>query len=120
MNDLHSALRDIFEGQAEWRRRKAIEYPDDQRNLVAADIFDELVKTVDDLDPALLEASEELFEDLPDYEVWQDMYDVGLLHDQEFLAVDLNLSARRFVSRVKAPGFAGGYLLILRFSWWAL
>jgi hypothetical protein len=38
------ALVEIFAGKAEWRRQKAVEHPDDKRNLEAATIFDRLRK----------------------------------------------------------------------------
>jgi hypothetical protein len=47
---------------------KAKEYPDDERNAQAAQIFTELAAMVDDVDEQLLQAHEELFVDLPDVE----------------------------------------------------
>lgn len=44
---MRDQLRETFECQAEWRREKAVEYPDDRRNLKAADLFDRLAATVD-------------------------------------------------------------------------
>ena len=43
----HVELRDDFKEQAEWRREKAEQYPDDKRHLEAAAIFDRLAATVD-------------------------------------------------------------------------
>ena len=40
-------LRDDFKEQAEWRREKAEQYPDDKRHLEAAAIFDRLAATID-------------------------------------------------------------------------
>ncbi len=40
-------LRDDFKEQAEWRREKAEQYPDDKRHLEAAAMFDRLAATVD-------------------------------------------------------------------------
>jgi hypothetical protein len=40
-------LRDCFKEQAEWRRQKAEQHPDDKRHLEAAAIFDRLAETVD-------------------------------------------------------------------------
>ena len=40
-------LRDDFKEEAEWRREKAEQYPDDKRHLEAAAIFDRLAATVD-------------------------------------------------------------------------
>lgn len=39
------SLKETFEQQAEWRREKAIQYPNDQRNIEAAEIFDRLAVT---------------------------------------------------------------------------
>jgi hypothetical protein len=36
----HVELRDDFKEQAEWRREKAEQHPDDKRHLEAAAIFD--------------------------------------------------------------------------------
>jgi hypothetical protein len=40
-------LQDAFKEQAEWRREKAKQSPDDKRHLEAAAIFDRLAATVD-------------------------------------------------------------------------
>jgi|SRR5580692_986699 hypothetical protein len=40
-------LQDVFKEQAEWRREKAEQHPDDKRHLEAAVIFDRLAATVD-------------------------------------------------------------------------
>ena len=42
-----AGLRDDFKEQAEWRREKAEQDPDDKRQLEAAAIFDRLAATVD-------------------------------------------------------------------------
>jgi hypothetical protein len=68
-----SELKETFEMQAEWRRQKAAEYPDDSRNTEAAKIFDRLAATVENVPPDVLAAYEELFDDLPDVEVHQEM-----------------------------------------------
>src|SRR5260370_5677371 len=39
-----------IEGTAEWRRRKAEEFPDDRRNLQAAEELDKLAAEVEQLD----------------------------------------------------------------------
>jgi hypothetical protein len=59
-------LKAQLEDQAEWRRRKAVEYPDDRRNLDSAEEYEHLVKTVHDIPNVLLVAYSEAFEDLPD------------------------------------------------------
>ena len=66
-------LKEELEDQAEWRRRKAVEYPDDRRNLDAADEYERLAKTVPHVPAALLVAYAESFQDLPDTERWQEM-----------------------------------------------
>ena len=43
----HVELRDDFKEQAEWRREKAKQSPDEERYLAAAAIFDRLAATVD-------------------------------------------------------------------------
>ena len=40
-------LKDVFKEKAEWRREKAQQYPNEQRNLEGAAIFDRLAVTVD-------------------------------------------------------------------------
>lgn len=47
-------LKTKFEMQAEWRREKAEEYPNDKRNQEAAEIFDRLLATVDDIAPNVI------------------------------------------------------------------
>jgi hypothetical protein len=50
-------LQEEFERQAEWRRMKADEYPDDDtRNIEAAEIFDRLAATVADIKSYQLDA----------------------------------------------------------------
>src|SRR5271166_4766315 len=48
---------------AEWRREKAIEHPNDGRNVEAAKILDRLSQTVKQVEPTILAAYAELFED---------------------------------------------------------
>jgi hypothetical protein len=66
-------LKSELEETAEWRRRKAVEYPDDRRNLDAAEEYERLAKTVKDVPGDLLVAYSEAFEDAPDSERWQEM-----------------------------------------------
>jgi len=49
---------------AEWRRARSIQYPDDRRNIEAAEILDRLARTVKQVDPAKLAAYAALLEDL--------------------------------------------------------
>jgi hypothetical protein len=67
-------LKAELEEQAEWRRRKAVEYPDDRRNRDAADEYERLAKTVKDIPDDLLVAYSAAFEDAPDVERWQEMF----------------------------------------------
>ena len=66
-------LKGDLEDQAEWRRRKAAEYPDDRRNLDSAEEYERLAKTVKDIPDDLLVAYSAAFEDVPDSERWQEM-----------------------------------------------
>jgi hypothetical protein len=66
-------LKGDLEDQAEWRRRKAVEYPDDRRNLDSAEEYERLAKTVKDIPDDLLVAYSQAFEDVPDSERWQEM-----------------------------------------------
>jgi hypothetical protein len=66
-------LKAELEETAEWRRRKAVEYPDDRRNLDSAEEYDRLAKTVKDVPDDLLVAYSEAFEDAPDSERWQEI-----------------------------------------------
>jgi hypothetical protein len=67
------SLRDLFEEQASWRRAVAVDYPADERNLLAAEIFDQLAATADKVPDELLTAFDELFDDLPDQECLLEM-----------------------------------------------
>jgi hypothetical protein len=52
-------LKPELEDQAEWRRRKTVEYPDDHRNLDSAEENERLAKTVQDIPDHLLVAYSE-------------------------------------------------------------
>lgn len=56
-------LRDAFKQTAEWRREKASEHPDDERNAEAAVLLDRLATTVEDASISLLLRYHELFSD---------------------------------------------------------
>jgi hypothetical protein len=56
-------LRLDFECVADWRWRKAQEYPDDRRYVEAAQELDVLALTVDRVAPEILTVYAELFED---------------------------------------------------------
>jgi hypothetical protein len=66
-------LKSELEDQAEWRRQKAVEYPDDRRNLDSAEEYERLAKTVKDIPRDLLVAYSECFDDAPDSERWGEM-----------------------------------------------
>ena len=73
-------LQDDFKEQAEWRREKAKQYPDDKRHLEAAAIFDRLAATVDAIPQDVFIAFSKLEVDdgLLDVERWTAMLrDVG-------------------------------------------
>jgi len=63
-------LKEEFERQAEWRREKAAQYPNDERNAEAAAIFDRLASSVAACPAEVIQAVGELFDDLPDTEIW--------------------------------------------------
>jgi hypothetical protein len=76
----HAELRDDFQEQAEWRREKAEQCPDDERHLHAAAIFDRLAATVDAIPQDVFTAFSKLeVDDGPlDVERWAEMLrDVG-------------------------------------------
>ena len=70
-------LRDEFAEQARWRREKAEQYPDDDRNLVAAAIFDRLTATADAIPEDVFVTFAELGSDVDDgfldNERWSEM-----------------------------------------------
>ena len=69
-------LRDDFKEEAEWRREKAEQYPDDERYLAAAAIFDRLAATVDAIpQDVFITFSEhpEIADGLLDVERWTEM-----------------------------------------------
>lgn len=68
-----STLEELFIEQAEWRDRKAIEFPDDDRNAGAAELFRHLAATSKDVPDDVISAAEELYEDAPDIERWNEM-----------------------------------------------
>jgi hypothetical protein len=74
-------LRDDFKEQAEWRREKAKQSPDEERYLAAAAIFDRLAATVDAIpQDVFITFSEhpEIADGLLDVERWTEMLpDVG-------------------------------------------
>ncbi len=57
------SVRDRFAHQAEWRRGKAEQYPDDDRNIAAAEALERLATTVKDVKDDFAMAYAELFAD---------------------------------------------------------
>lgn len=57
-------LIEEFQRQAEWRREKAEEHPDDKRNAEAADLFDRLAASARLANPAVVREYRELIDDL--------------------------------------------------------
>ena len=76
-----TALIEIFEGKAEWRKQKAAEHPDDKRNLEAATILDRLAKSVDGVPRTTLNAFFELYEDYEGEELSEELRQVGFHSD---------------------------------------
>jgi hypothetical protein len=73
-------LQDVFKEQAEWRREKAKQSPDEERYLAAAAIFDRLAATVDAIprDVFIAFSKLEVDDGLLDVERWTEMLrDVG-------------------------------------------
>ena len=66
-------LRDEFLATAEWRHQKAAEYPGDKRNPEAAALLGRLASTTDQVEPHLLNAYLELWEDLLEAEEHSEM-----------------------------------------------
>lgn len=63
-------LKEELERQAEWRREKVAEYPDDGRNADAATLLDRLAKSVERIDPVVVDTFYSLFDDGSDSELW--------------------------------------------------
>ena len=94
----HVELRDDFKEQAEWRREKAKQYPDDSRHLEAAAIFDRLAATIDAIPQDVFVAFTklEVNDGLLDVERWTEMLrDVGFGSSPE--------TAEDFVQSVPLP-----------------
>ena len=52
-DSIREILRDELDCAAEWRREKAEEYPDDERNLEAAALLHRIAATVDEIDDSI-------------------------------------------------------------------
>ncbi|MBM4298299.1 MAG: hypothetical protein FJ143_11225 [Deltaproteobacteria bacterium] len=73
LNYQRELLKTEFECSADWRRKKAEQYPNDDRNSKAAEILDKLAADVGNVDAATLAAYVALFEDYPDGEAHSEM-----------------------------------------------
>jgi hypothetical protein len=51
--EMKQHLRLDLECAADWRERKALKHPDDERNLEAAAILGRLIQTIDDINPVV-------------------------------------------------------------------
>jgi hypothetical protein len=71
--ELAELLKNGFLNTADWRREKAAEYPDDKRNLEAVTALERLADTVDQIEPDLLGAYIELWEDAIEAEEYSEM-----------------------------------------------
>src|SRR5262249_62042046 len=74
-------LVEIFEGKAQWRRQKAVERPNDKRNLEAATILDRLAKSVDSVTPTTLNSFFELYDDYEGEELSEELRQGGFHSD---------------------------------------
>lgn len=72
-NSTNAELAEEFSRQAEWRREKALQYPNDKRNAEAAAIFDRLASSANFCPAHIVAATRDLFEDYPASEEWQSM-----------------------------------------------
>ena len=52
--DPREHLQNEIENTAHWRREKAVEFPDDRRNLEAANLLEAMAATVADISPLLM------------------------------------------------------------------
>ena len=70
---MRQELKEEFEREAEWRRQKAAEYPDDKRNLDAAAGYDRLAATVGAVPDELMVAYTECFNDMTETELHREL-----------------------------------------------
>jgi len=73
IHSLRQELKEEFEREADWRREKAVEYPEDERNLESAAEYDRLAATVDVVPDELIVAYRECFDDERDVELHQEL-----------------------------------------------
>ena len=89
------------QGTAEWRRAKAEQFPDDQRNLTAAEELDELAKQIEQVASSeqIHEQIAELQDSIASANIWVDV--------SEAVSAEL-----------RAVGFHSGYTTALEFLEW--
>jgi hypothetical protein len=68
LDEVRDRLRLDLENTAEWRRSKAAEHPDDERNLEAANLLDMLAATVGNVPDAFIDAYGALWDEIKDSE----------------------------------------------------
>ncbi|MBX3436258.1 MAG: hypothetical protein KF861_02125 [Planctomycetaceae bacterium] len=89
-------LEKEFERQAEWRRDKAAQYPEDDRNMEAAAMLDELVRSVAECPTDVIDDTGKLFADLPAGEDWAEMLQGVGYH---YVPISAEQFCRDFISR---------------------
>jgi len=94
---LREELREDFLGQADWRHQKAFEYPEDKRNLRAAERYERLAGTVDEVPGELLVAYKELYETEHEVEIYWELMKRLFYVDTPATATEF---VRCFISRV--------------------
>jgi hypothetical protein len=121
-----SELKETFEHQAAWRWEKGAEHPEDKRNLEAADNFDRLAATAAEVPQEVLTAAEELFDDLRDTEVEQEMLRAVGFHawpknEQEFVRdfIAKSTGQNRRTGALRVPRGWGWFASRPRFMWHA-
>ena len=66
IDEVKTWLSERLEGNAAWRHKKAVEYPNDRRNVEAAESLERLANDVPNIDPAVCEAYARLMDDPPE------------------------------------------------------
>jgi hypothetical protein len=94
-------LKDEFLDTARWRREKAADNADDERNLLAADLLEQLADTVNQVESNLLVAYAELGEDCRDFETHSElMRTIGF----QWAPESASEVVAKFVSKVTSGG----------------
>jgi hypothetical protein len=99
-NTLSHLIELNVESTADWRRMKAVEFPDDRRNLKAAEELDQLAKELGELGGSDLDRRLEVVEAIVEKNGWWE------IHDGEWLSEELrgvcfrwSYSGRDFLER---------------------